>query len=79
MGRSWWSGRDRRVLDVTAGPGPFTVVDAVSGATNEFGFRAVQDKVQVHDLPATLLHLLGLDHEKLTYRHAPLGGFRALH
>jgi hypothetical protein len=40
------------------------------GATDEFGFRAVQDKVHVHDLHATVLHLLGLDHEKLTYRHA---------
>jgi hypothetical protein len=40
------------------------------GATDEFGFRAVQDKVHVHDLHATILHLLGLDHEKLTYRYS---------
>ena len=40
------------------------------GATDEFGFRAVEDKVHVHDLHATILHLLGLDHEKLTYRYA---------
>jgi hypothetical protein len=40
------------------------------GATDEFGFRAVQDKVHVHDLHATILYLLGIDHEKLTYRHA---------
>lgn len=40
------------------------------GATDDFGFRAVQDKVHVHDLHATLLHLLGLDHERLTFRHA---------
>jgi hypothetical protein len=40
------------------------------GATDDFGFRAVQDKVHVHDLHATILHLLGLDHERLTYRHA---------
>jgi hypothetical protein len=40
------------------------------GATDEFGFRAVTDRVHVHDLHATVLHLLGLDHEKLTYRHA---------
>ena len=40
------------------------------GATDEFGFRAVQDKVHVHDLHATILHLMGLDHEKLTFRHA---------
>ena len=40
------------------------------GATDEFGFRAVQNKVHVHDLHATILHLLGLDHERLTFRHA---------
>jgi Protein of unknown function (DUF1501) len=40
------------------------------GATDEFGFQAVQNKVHVHDLHATLLHLLGFDHEKLTYRYA---------
>ncbi|MEK6235810.1 MAG: DUF1501 domain-containing protein [Planctomycetales bacterium] len=40
------------------------------GETDEFGFKAVEDKVHVHDLHATILHLLGLDHEKLTYRHA---------
>ena len=40
------------------------------GETDEFGFRAVKDKVHVHDLHATILHLLGLDHKKLTYRYA---------
>ena len=40
------------------------------GATDEFGFRAVEDPVSVHDLHATMLHLLGFDHERLTYRHA---------
>ncbi|HYR59285.1 MAG TPA: DUF1501 domain-containing protein, partial [Chthoniobacteraceae bacterium] len=40
------------------------------GATDDFGFRAVQDRVHVHDLQATVLHLLGLDHTKLTYRHS---------
>ncbi len=39
------------------------------GATDEFGGAAVKDKVHVHDLHATLLHLLGFDHEKLTYRY----------
>lgn len=38
------------------------------GATDEFGFDVVEDKVHVHDLHATLLHLLGFDHTKLTYR-----------
>ncbi len=42
----------------------------VYGATDEFGFRAVEDRTSVHDLHATLLHLLGFDHERLTYRHA---------
>lgn len=38
------------------------------GATDDWGYRAVQDKLEMHDLHATLLHLLGLDHEKLTFR-----------
>ena len=42
----------------------------VYGATDEFGFQAVENPVHVHDLHATLLHLLGLDHERLTYRYA---------
>jgi hypothetical protein len=40
------------------------------GATDEFGFRAVEKPVSVHDLHATMLHLLGFDHEKLTFRQA---------
>jgi hypothetical protein len=40
----------------------------VYGETDEFGYHAVKDKVQVHDLHATALHLLGFDHTKLTYR-----------
>jgi uncharacterized protein (DUF1501 family) len=39
------------------------------GASDDFGFYAAQDKVHVHDLHATLLHLLGIDHERLTYRY----------
>jgi len=42
----------------------------VHGATDEFGFQAVENKVHVHDLHATILALLGFDHEKLTFRHA---------
>jgi hypothetical protein len=42
----------------------------VHGATDDFGFRAAVDPVSVHDLHATLLHLLGLDHTRLTYRYA---------
>ena len=40
------------------------------GETDDFGFRAVHNRVHIHDLHATLLHLLGIDHERLTYRHA---------
>jgi hypothetical protein len=42
----------------------------VHGATDEFGFQAVENKVHVHDMHATILHLLGFDHERLTYRYA---------
>ena len=38
------------------------------GSTDELGFAPVEDRVHVHDLHATLLHLLGLDHKQLTYR-----------
>lgn len=40
------------------------------GATDDYGYYAVIDKMHVHDLHATILHLLGLDHERLTFRHA---------
>ncbi len=40
------------------------------GATDDFGFHIVQDPVHVHDMQATMLHLLGFDHERLTYQHA---------
>ena len=42
----------------------------VHGATDEFGYRAIENRVHVHDLHATVLHLLGLDHTRLTYRYA---------
>ena len=42
----------------------------VYGATDEFGFKAIENPVSVHDLHATMLHLLGIDHEQLTYRFA---------
>jgi hypothetical protein len=42
----------------------------VYGATDDFGFRAEENPVHVHDLHATILHLLGFDHTKLTYRYA---------
>ena len=42
----------------------------IHGATDEFGFQAVENRVHVHDLHATMLHLLGFNHEQLTYRYA---------
>jgi hypothetical protein len=42
---------------------------ASHGETDEFGHKAVTDRASVHDLHATLLHLLGINHEKLTYFH----------
>ncbi|MCB1236349.1 MAG: DUF1501 domain-containing protein [Verrucomicrobiae bacterium] len=42
----------------------------IHGATDEYGYHAVEGKVHIHDLHATILHQLGLDHERLTFRHA---------
>ncbi len=42
----------------------------VQGASDDYGVAAAEGKVHVHDFHATILHLMGLDHEKLTYRHA---------
>ena len=41
----------------------------IHGATDDYGYRAVEDIVTIHDLHATILHLMGLDHERLTFRH----------
>jgi hypothetical protein len=59
-------------------PGGFTIWLAGAGvkpgfafgATDEFGHAAVENKVHMHDLHATVLHLLGIDHQRLTYRYA---------
>jgi hypothetical protein len=40
------------------------------GATDEFGLSAIENRVHVHDLHATILHLMGIDHQRLTYRHS---------
>ena len=40
------------------------------GATDDFGFKAVEKPVHIHDLHATILHLLGIDHTRLTFRHS---------
>ena len=42
----------------------------IYGSTDQFGFKAVENPVSIHDLHATILHLLGIDHERFTYRHA---------
>jgi hypothetical protein len=81
----WWGGEFGRTPYAQGNgtgrdhnPGGFTVWLAgggvkagfAHGATDEFGAQAVSDKVHMHDLHATILHLLGLDHEKLTYKYA---------
>ena len=43
---------------------------SIYGATDEFGYHAVRDRMHIHDLHATILHLMGLDHTRLTYRHS---------
>ena len=80
----WWGGEFGRTPYAEGNgtgrdhnPGGFTVWLAgggvkpgfAYGATDEFGAQAVENKVHMHDLHATILHLLGLDHEKLTFRY----------
>ena len=80
----WWGGEfgrtpyaEKNGTGRDHNPGGFTVWLAgagvkhglIYGETDEFGHQAVDNKVHMHDLHATLLHLLGLDHEKLTYRY----------
>ncbi len=63
-------GRDHNPDGFTAWLGGAGVKKGVSfGATDELGFRAVEHARPLHDLHATILHLLGLDHERLTFRH----------
>jgi len=62
-------GRDHNPFGFTiwfAGGG--TKGGATYGATDDFGYRAVENRLQIHDLHATMLHLLGVDHTRLTYR-----------
>jgi hypothetical protein len=81
----WWGGEfgrtpyaEKNGTGRDHNPGGFTVWLAgggvkpgfAHGATDEFGHAAVQDKVHMHDLHATVLHQLGLDHERLTYRYS---------
>jgi hypothetical protein len=81
----WWGGEfgrtpyaEKNGTGRDHNPGGFTVWLAGGGLksgfsygeTDDFGAQAVRDKVHMHDLHATILHLLGLDHERLTYRYA---------
>lgn len=82
----WWGGEFGRTPTVQGGgndgrdhnPEGFTMWLAGGGvkggyhhgATDDYGWHAVEDRVHMHDLHATILHLLGLNHERLTYRHA---------
>ena len=66
------NGRDHNLG--TASPSGWPVAGSgaghIHGATDDYGFAAVEDNVHVHDLHATILALLGFDHEKLTFRHS---------
>ena len=42
----------------------------IFGASDEYGYKAVENKVSIHDLHATMLHLLGMDHTHLTFRYS---------
>ncbi len=80
----WWGGEFGRTPTAQGGDGrdhnphAFTMWFAgggtkggtVYGKTDDFGYYSVENKVHMHDLHATILALMGLDHEKLTYRHA---------
>ncbi|MBX2817545.1 MAG: DUF1501 domain-containing protein [Saprospiraceae bacterium] len=66
--RNW--GRDHHPYGFTLWMAGGGVKPGLSyGSTDEFGFNAVENRVHVHDFQATVLHLLGIDHEKLTYKH----------
>ena len=63
-------GRDHHALAFTAWlAGGGVKGGQVVGKTDEIGFNVVEDKTHVHDLQATILHCLGLEHTQLTYHH----------
>jgi hypothetical protein len=75
FGRTPWSqgakGRDHHSRGFTSWLAGGGVKGGLAyGATDEFGNHAVDNKVHIHDLHATILHLLGIDHERLTYRYS---------
>ncbi len=64
------NGRDHNRLAFTSWMAGGGVKGGMShGVTDEFGYRSVEDSVHIHDMHATILHLLGVDHTELTYRH----------
>lgn len=79
-----WSGEFGRQPEIESGDGRSHNADGFTlwmagggvkrgfsyGATDEYGYKAVENKVHLHDLHATVLHLLGLDHKQLTYRYS---------
>ncbi len=64
------NGRDHNHWGFTAWMAGGGAKPGVYGSTDDFGFKAAENPVHVHDLHATMLHLLGFNHEKLTYRYA---------
>ena len=65
---SWGRDHHRRAFSMWMAGGGIKAGQLI-GKTDEFGFNVVEDPIHVHDLHATLLHCLGFDHRKLTYRH----------
>ena len=68
-GGSKWLGRDHNQHAFTIWMAGGGIKRGITlGATDDLGYHAVQDRVHVHDLQATILHVMGLDHTRLTYR-----------
>ncbi len=66
---SKWLGRDHNQHAFAIWMAGGGVKPGISyGATDDLGYHAVEDRMHVHDLQATILHLMGLDHKRLTYR-----------
>ena len=65
---SWGRDHHRRAFSMWMAGGGIKAGQVI-GKTDEFGFNVVEDPIHVHDLHATILHCLGFDHLKLTYRH----------
>jgi arylsulfatase A-like enzyme len=64
------NGRDHHIKGFSMWMGGGGIKGGISyGTTDELGYAAVENPVHVHDLHATMLYLMGVDHERLTYRH----------